>query len=222
MSSTRKGVSCHKRRRCRCKIGECFGMFRAAATWVGASCVFRSRMRLPGVCPVPPCIRKKRNRECWNVARRTYVPRPWWRSRIPSAASSARTCRSVPTEMPYSSAKADSGGSGVVLGHSFARTRRIRSSLTQYLQDFWARGRSSSSVESYARDLLRWFRFLWGSGREWEGSWPPLLDSPCAAAGDRDSPALRAPETRFTQIRRERGERQNASHALLLIPRGPE
>ena len=40
-------------------------------------------------------------------------------------------------------------------------------SVEQYLQDFWARGMSSSSVESYARDLLRWFRFLWGSGKEW-------------------------------------------------------
>lgn len=40
-------------------------------------------------------------------------------------------------------------------------------SVEQYLRDFWARGMSSSSVESYARDLLRWFRFLWGSGREW-------------------------------------------------------
>lgn len=27
---------------------------------------------------------------------------------------------------------------------------------------------SLSSVESYARDLLRWFRFLWGSGRNWD------------------------------------------------------
>lgn len=40
-------------------------------------------------------------------------------------------------------------------------------SVQQYLQDFWARGMSSSSVESYARDLLRWFRFLWLSGKEW-------------------------------------------------------
>lgn len=40
-------------------------------------------------------------------------------------------------------------------------------SVERYLQDFWARGMSSSSVESYARDLLRWFRFLWGSGKEW-------------------------------------------------------
>lgn len=41
------------------------------------------------------------------------------------------------------------------------------SSVQQYLEDFWARGMSSSSVESYARDLLRWFRFLRGSGKEW-------------------------------------------------------
>lgn len=40
-------------------------------------------------------------------------------------------------------------------------------SVDQYLHDFWARGMCSSSVESYARDLLRWFRFLWGSGKEW-------------------------------------------------------
>lgn len=46
-------------------------------------------------------------------------------------------------------------------------TGRPIPSVEQYLQDFWARGMSSSSVESYARDLLRWFRFLWGSDREW-------------------------------------------------------
>lgn len=39
--------------------------------------------------------------------------------------------------------------------------------VAQYLQDFWARGMSLSSVESYARDLLRWFRFLWVADREW-------------------------------------------------------
>jgi site-specific recombinase XerD len=27
---------------------------------------------------------------------------------------------------------------------------------------------SLSSVESYARDLLRWFRFLWRSDRDWD------------------------------------------------------
>lgn len=41
-------------------------------------------------------------------------------------------------------------------------------SIEQYLEDCWARGMSSSSVESYARDLLRWFRFLWSSGRDWD------------------------------------------------------
>lgn len=40
-------------------------------------------------------------------------------------------------------------------------------SVAQYLQDFWARGMSLSTVESYARDLLRWFRFLWVGDREW-------------------------------------------------------
>lgn len=40
-------------------------------------------------------------------------------------------------------------------------------SVARYLQDFWARGMSLSSVESYARDLLRWFRFLWVGDREW-------------------------------------------------------
>ncbi|KRF09321.1 hypothetical protein ASH00_06760 [Arthrobacter sp. Soil782] len=40
-------------------------------------------------------------------------------------------------------------------------------SVGLYLLDFWARGMSPASVESYARDLLRWFRFLWGVGREW-------------------------------------------------------
>lgn len=40
-------------------------------------------------------------------------------------------------------------------------------SVEQYLLDFWARGMSTASVESYARDLLRWFRFLWASGKVW-------------------------------------------------------
>lgn len=40
-------------------------------------------------------------------------------------------------------------------------------SVEQYLKDFWARGMSSASVESYARDLLRWFRFLWATGKVW-------------------------------------------------------
>jgi site-specific recombinase XerD len=40
--------------------------------------------------------------------------------------------------------------------------------VESYLHDFWAQGMSVSSVESYARDLLRWFRFLWASGRQWD------------------------------------------------------
>lgn len=40
-------------------------------------------------------------------------------------------------------------------------------SVERYLQDFWARGMSPASVESYARDLLPWFRFLWTAGRDW-------------------------------------------------------
>ncbi|POH64692.1 integrase [Cryobacterium zongtaii] len=40
--------------------------------------------------------------------------------------------------------------------------------VERYLYDFWAKGMSTSSVESYARDLLRWFRFLWDSGRQWD------------------------------------------------------
>ncbi|TAL42283.1 MAG: hypothetical protein EPN91_08890 [Salinibacterium sp.] len=37
-----------------------------------------------------------------------------------------------------------------------------------FLRDFWARGMSQSSVESYARDLLRWFRFIWQSSTPWD------------------------------------------------------
>jgi integrase len=40
--------------------------------------------------------------------------------------------------------------------------------VERYLYDFWAQGMSLSSVESYARDLLRWFRFLWDSNRQWD------------------------------------------------------
>lgn len=40
--------------------------------------------------------------------------------------------------------------------------------IERFLADFWARGMSPSSVESYARALLRWFRFLWSTDTGWE------------------------------------------------------
>ncbi len=41
-------------------------------------------------------------------------------------------------------------------------------SVDRFLTDFWAREMSPSSVESYARALLRWFRFLWATETGWE------------------------------------------------------
>ena len=40
--------------------------------------------------------------------------------------------------------------------------------VERFLTDFWVRGMSPSSVESYARALLRWFRFLWATDSGWE------------------------------------------------------
>jgi len=40
--------------------------------------------------------------------------------------------------------------------------------VDRFLTDFWVRGMSPASVESYARALLRWFRFLWATETGWE------------------------------------------------------
>jgi len=37
-----------------------------------------------------------------------------------------------------------------------------------YLRDVQACGRSEATLRSYGMDLLRWFRFCWASGLEWD------------------------------------------------------
>jgi integrase len=41
-------------------------------------------------------------------------------------------------------------------------------SVSEYLQDLQAAGRSASTQRSYGMDLLRWFRFLWAIGSRWD------------------------------------------------------
>src|SRR5215467_4299645 len=37
-----------------------------------------------------------------------------------------------------------------------------------YLRDVRACGRSEATLRSYGMDLLRWFRFCWAAGLEWD------------------------------------------------------
>ena len=37
-----------------------------------------------------------------------------------------------------------------------------------YLRDVQACGRSESTLRSYGMDLLRWFRFCWAAGLDWD------------------------------------------------------
>ena len=48
-------------------------------------------------------------------------------------------------------------------------TRRVRwSAAAEYLKDVQACGRSEATLRSYGMDLLRWFRFCWAAGLEWD------------------------------------------------------
>lgn len=40
--------------------------------------------------------------------------------------------------------------------------------VAAYLKDVQACGRSEATLRSYGMDLLRWFRFCWASGLEWD------------------------------------------------------
>lgn len=40
--------------------------------------------------------------------------------------------------------------------------------VSEYLRDLQAAGRSESTQRSYGMDLLRWFRFLWAIGSDWD------------------------------------------------------
>ena len=40
--------------------------------------------------------------------------------------------------------------------------------VAAYLKDVQACGRSEATLRSYGMDLLRWFRFYWASGVEWD------------------------------------------------------
>src|SRR5260370_25478285 len=40
--------------------------------------------------------------------------------------------------------------------------------VAAFLADLQAAGRSAATMRSYGMDLLRWFRFLWAVGAEWD------------------------------------------------------
>ena len=44
----------------------------------------------------------------------------------------------------------------------------VVASVAAYLKDVQACGRSEATLRSYGMDLLRWFRFCWASGLEWD------------------------------------------------------
>jgi hypothetical protein len=66
-------------------------------------------------------------------------------------------------------------------------------SVTQFLQELQASGRSPATQRSYALDLLRWFRFLWAVEVPWREAtrceardfcrWLALVDKPRRGAG---------------------------------------
>src|SRR5260370_38984933 len=66
-----------------------------------------------------------------------------------------------------------------------------------YLRDVQACGRSEATLRSYGMDLLRWFRFCWGAGVEWDrgtraragGVCPGLRDGGRAGGGRGDAGA---------------------------------
>jgi hypothetical protein len=68
-------------------------------------------------------------------------------------------------------------------------------SVTQFLQELQASGRSAATQRSYALDLLRWFRFLWAVEVEWGQAtrceahafcrWLALVDKPRRAGSSR-------------------------------------
>lgn len=41
-------------------------------------------------------------------------------------------------------------------------------SVTEFFEDLQATGRSQTTLRSYGMDLLRWFRFIWAVGVEWD------------------------------------------------------
>jgi site-specific recombinase XerC len=69
----------------------------------------------------------------------------------------------------------------------------VVTSVTQFLQELQASGRSPSTQRSYALDLLRWFRFLWSVEVPWGQAtrceardfcrWLALVDKPGRGAG---------------------------------------
>jgi hypothetical protein len=68
----------------------------------------------------------------------------------------------------------------------------VLSSVTAFLHELQAAGRSSSTQRSYALDLLRWFRFLWAVEVGWGQAtrceardfcrWLALVDKPSEAS----------------------------------------
>jgi site-specific recombinase XerD len=78
-------------------------------------------------------------------------------------------------------------------------------SVTQFLQELQASGRSAATQRSYALDLLRWFRFLWAVEVEWGQAtrceardfcrWLALVDKPRRTGGPRGPAGAANPVT---------------------------
>jgi integrase len=74
--------------------------------------------------------------------------------------------------------------------------------VAAYLQDLQAGGRPETTQRTYAISLLRWFRFLWAAGVEWDQAtraeardfcrWIQMSTKPGAAPGDGGSARARA------------------------------
>src|SRR6185437_8512857 len=73
----------------------------------------------------------------------------------------------------------------------------VVASVTEFLHELQASGRSGATQRSYALDLLRWFRFLWAVDVPWVQAtrceardfcrWLALVDKPRRGAGSRQS-----------------------------------
>ena len=85
------------------------------------------------------------------------------------------------------------------------RFGEVVTSVTEYLLEVQASGRSAATQRSYALDLLRWFRFLWAVAVPWREAtrceardfcrWLALVEKPRRGAGSRQPAGVSNPVT---------------------------